>query len=303
MTKPPLPVADMETTPLTDQDVLAQLGAPDATLLGAGGEALVYALPNQRVARVMRPGAKLGDAETRTALLREIAASAATLSFRTPVVLDVVALGDRVAVLEERLPGEPVSRMLERLEGTARRRLIEDYLETSLRIREARVTRPWFGPLNGDRAQRVGRWSDYLNARLRSTARRCPADLRAAVLAEVGRIWSEPDRPALVHLDYFPANVLAEGDGITAVLDFGASSVMGDPRFEAWSAVAYLDAEISAQARNEDRAQALGWLAEQDLAEGYDAARRWLAAAWSFAGDDASLMAWCRRVLLTERRP
>lgn len=300
MTSRPLPVAGMETTPLSDQDLLARLGAPDAALLGAGGEAKVYALPGQRVARILRPGARREDAQMRTALLSEIAASAATLSFRTPVVLELIEMGDRIAVLEERLPGEPVSKLLERLHGSARESLIEDYLDTALRIRQARVTRPWFGPLHGERAQRAGRWSDYLNARLRSTARRCPADLRAAVLAEAGRKWPEPAQPTLVHLDYFPANVLAEGDGITAVLDFGASSVRGDPRFEAWSAVAYLDAEISSQARDDDRMQVWHWLERQGLVEGYDEARRWLAASWSFATDDASLMEWCRRVLLAE---
>jgi hypothetical protein len=40
------------------------------------------------------------------------------------------------------------------------------------------------------------------------------------------------------------------------------------------------------------------WLAERGLEELYGATRRWLAAFWSFARDDAALFGWCQRVLL-----
>ena len=282
----------------SDSDILAELGVPGAISLGAGGEARVYALPGHRVARIMRPGAQLADAQARAGLLREIAGSAATLTFRTPVVESVSMMGDRVVVIEARLPGEPVSTLLEQVSSATRSRLVADYLDTATTIHRIRLTRPYFGPLIGDRALRVGHWSDFTRARLMQNARRCPSDLRAAVLREAAAAWAEPVRPGLVHLDYFPPNVLAEGDAITAVLDFGASSVIGDPRMEAWSAVAYLDAEISPQANDEDRQQAMAWLNARGLGEGYAQARRWLAASWSHASNDAALMAWCRRVLL-----
>lgn len=288
------------TNPQTsDSAILADLGAPGATLLGAGGEANVYPLPGNRVARIMLPGARLADAQARAGLLQEIAGSAVSLTFRTPVVESVIAVAERVVVIEERLPGQPVSALLEHMSGAARNRLLTDYLDTATLIHRAKVTRPYFGPLVGDRALRVSRWSDFTRARLMQNTRRCPADLRAAVLGEAAATFAEPIRPGLVHLDYFPPNVLAEGDGVTAVLDFGPSSVIGDPRMEAWSAVAYLDVEISPQANDADRQLAMAWLTARGLAAGYPQARRWLAASWSHASNDAALMAWCRRVLLT----
>lgn len=283
-----------------DDDILLQLGAPGATRLGAGGEARVYALPGNRVARIMHAGARLADAEARAALLEEIAGSADTLSFRTPVVESVAQIGGRVVAIEARLPGEPVSALLGHMTGVARSRLVADYLDTATRIGLVRVRRPYIGPLIGDRALRVSRWSEFMRARLLASARTCPTDLRPAVLREAAVQWPEPERVGLVHLDYFPANVMAEGDGVTAVLDFGPSAVMGDPDMEAWSAVAYLDAEISPQATEEDRRQAMDWLAGRGMAGDYQKARRWLAASWSHASDDASLMAWCRRVLLAD---
>jgi aminoglycoside phosphotransferase (APT) family kinase protein len=292
------PLAGMTIAALSDEDVLMKLGVAGATCLGAGNEARVYALPGHRVARIMRAGSRLEDAQARATLLREIAGSAATLTFRTPVVHGVELVGDRVVVVEQLLPGEPVSRLLERLSGLGREQLLTDYLDTAGKIQQVRVTRPYFGPLAGDRSSRYARWSDFARARAAQNIRRCPPDLRPAVAAESGRVWDEPAKPAVVHLDYFPPNVLAEEDAVTAVLDFGSSTIIGDPRMEAWSAVAYLDAEISPRAQDGDRAQAMAWLVERGLAEGYPKARRWLAASWSFATDDAALMAWCRRVLL-----
>jgi aminoglycoside phosphotransferase (APT) family kinase protein len=288
----------MTIAALSDQDVLTRIGVADAERLGAGNEAQVYAMPGGRVARIMRSGSRLEDAVARAALLREIAGSAATLTFRTPVVLSVDLVGNRVVVIEQLLPGEPVSRLLERLSGPARESLLADYLDTASKIAQVRVTRPYFGPLAGDRSSRYARWSDFARARAAQNIRRCPPDLRAAVAAESARTWDEPSKPAVVHLDYFPPNVLAEEDAVTAVLDFGSSTIVGDPRMEAWSAVAYLDAEISPQAHEGDRAQAMAWLVGRGLADGYPKARRWLAASWSFATDDAALMTWCRRVLL-----
>ncbi|UJW85298.1 phosphotransferase family protein [Devosia sp. SL43] len=291
-------VAAMANPALSDEQVLSEIGATGASRIGAGGEAQVYALPGNRVARIMRSGARVADAETRAALLREIAGSAATLSFRTPAVQSVSMVGERVVTIEERLPGEPVSDLLGRLTGDARRRLLADYLDTATRIRQAKVTRPYFGPLIGDRALRVGSWSEFARARLARNLRRCPAEFRAALRSEMGTAWREPSNPAIVHLDYFPPNVLAEGDGITAVLDFGPSAVIGDPDMEAWSAVAYLDAEISPQATDADRRLAMEWLTERGLVDDYAKARRWLAASWTHATDDPSLDVWCRRVLL-----
>jgi hypothetical protein len=288
----------MANPAFSDDDVLIQMGASGAPRIGAGSEAQVYALPGNRVARIMRAGARLADAETRAGLLREIAGSAATLSFRTPAVRSVSLIGDRVVTVEERLPGEPVSELLGRLTGTERRQLLADYLNTALRIRQAKVARPYFGPLIGDRALRVGSWSEFARARLAQNLRRCPAEFREAVYREMGSMWVEPTTSALVHLDYFPPNVLAEGDGVTAVLDFGPSAIIGNPDMEAWSAVAYLDAEISPQATDADRRLAMEWLAERGMVGGYAKARRWLAASWTHATDDPSLMAWCRRVLL-----
>lgn len=284
---------------LEDFDVLRRLDDHDARLIGEGGEAKVYVQRPGTIVRIGRPGASLSHAEARAVLLREIADNASHLPFRTPVVDRVVALGGRVVTLERQLDGEPVSHLLKSAHGRARSHLLANYLESAARIGDIEIERDYFGPLIGDITLRATGWQDYLARRLAHSSDRCPPDLKGAISALASARFAEPSRPALVHLDFFPSNVLAMDSTVTAALDFGASTIMGDARMELWSAVAYLDPEISPDASDADREQAVAFLHARHLADEYVKARRWLAAYWSFAQNDDGLMAWCRRVLLT----
>jgi hypothetical protein len=290
----------MDEQMIDDAEVLARLGEAEPRLLGSGGEARVYAAGRDRVARIMHAGAHLADAVSRSQLLAEIAAGRGDLPFLTSTVDAVELIGGRVVSLERRLPGDPLSLLLGRTSDTMRRSLVESYLDTALRLREIRLPRRAFGPLTGGVELRSTSWAGFAAARLRQSADTCPPELKAAVLAEVTLRAAEPAEDALVHLDYFPANVLAADGRVTAVLDFGASTVIGDPNMDAWGAVAYLDPEITPTASRLDREQAMAWLAQAGLDAGYEAARRWLGAYWSFAADDAKLIDWCRRVLLPQ---
>ena len=56
--------------------------------------------------------------------------------------------------------------------------------------------------------------------------------------------------------------------------------------------------EITRVSTAGDRDVALDWLAAHDLGDWYAPVRRWLAAFWAAAFDDAKLHGWCRSVLL-----
>ena len=102
--------------------------APDA-LLGHGGEAWVYALDDERVLRVLRDGGDKADVLRRMALVEELAL--AQPAYRLPEVLDVGEIEGRTYAIERRLPGRSMLEELGRIEGAARERLIEAYLDTS----------------------------------------------------------------------------------------------------------------------------------------------------------------------------
>jgi len=290
------------TTSMTDRQILAHLGHADAEELGAGGEARVFALDEERIARLLHPGAALADAQARAALLAEIADGAAHLPFRTPEVQEVRDIGGRVVTIEARLAGLLLPRALALLDGRRRGALMCNYLDMAAMLSGIALKRAFFGPILGDPTARRASWAGYLDARKAQSAAASPGDLRRAITAIGPAGLPDPQAPRLVHLDYFPGNVLAAGETITAVLDFGVSAIMGDSRMECWSAVAYLDTEISPDLLDVDRRHARDWLAEHDLLEHFPAARKWLAAYWSFAQDDAALMRWCRKILLGNSR-
>lgn len=278
-----------------DLAALSALGASDAPLLGEGGEARVYALGDRQVLRLTRPGASFAQQRVRTELLEEIAAGRGAITFATPEVERLVAVDDRVAVIERRLPGIPFSQALFETHGSERQQLLLSYLDAASQIGDIAVKRDFFGDLGSDRAIRRPSYRDYLQARLEMT-RSLAGPLSRLPIRTLEGI---PDcsSGAFVHFDIFPGNVLVDAGRVSAVIDFGATPMIADRRLDCWSAVAYLDAELSPQANLQDRALALDWLEQRGLAAEFAAAKRWIASYWCFASDDPKVSAWCSRVL------
>ncbi len=79
-------------------------------LLGRGGEASVYALDEEHILRVSRPGATELGVRARAALLGELQSSAHRLSFSIPRVLEIDFVHDRWCTVERRLRGIPSKR-------------------------------------------------------------------------------------------------------------------------------------------------------------------------------------------------
>ena len=273
------------------------LGIGAEQCLGRGGEAIVYAMDGERVARVYHPGTDPANVYARAALLDELAGNAYRVPFAIPAVLETVTYADRIVTIERRLPGRPVNELLAEATGETRAALIRSHLDAAARIGDLRVERPWAGELVGKHAIHTATFADYLAQRAEvslSAARDLFGHVDARALADD---WPEPADFTLVHLDAFTGNMLGEGDTITAVLDFGVVAICGDRRLDPLTAAAYLNPWITPTATDEDRAVAAAWVAEQGLAHLYEPARRWIAAFWSFARDDAALFEWCKTVL------
>jgi len=266
--------------------------------LGHGGEATVYALGDDRVVRIHHPGATLAAAQERAALLAELGASATRVPFAIPEVLETRVLDERVVTIERRLPGRPLSELLTHAQGVERTAWIERYLEAATQVGALSIPRPYFGELVGTSPVRTRSFREYLFERARRSLSASGAfdDVDARALAAE---LPEPgvELAGLLHLDFFPGNMLVDAGRITAVLDFGASAVFGDRRLEPLTAAAYLEAPITAGASAADRAVARAWLAERGLDGWFAPARRWVAAFWTHARDDRPLRAWCRSIL------
>jgi len=228
--------------------ILERFGLTDSDLVAEGGESTVFALGSDKILRVGRSGVTLTTRKYE--LVHEI--SSHGLPWAVPRLLDHGSVGDRHYAIETGLPGRSLDIVLQRLDGKPRVRALRNYAEGALRIREARIRRPWFGELYHEPPVRRETWPAYLEERARLQIGKAGEAFAAEVpgLEEaMQRFVTDiktlgPIDVGLVHGDYFPGNVLVDEDlEITGVIDFGWSTLMGDPRLDAVCASAFLEVD------------------------------------------------------------
>ena len=282
--------------------VLTTFGVAPGDLLGHGGEAWVYALDDARVLRVLHDGGRPDDIVNRQRLVDELAC--AQPAFELPEVIDIGGVGERVYAIERRLAGRSVMDELRsaELDAAGRARLVEAHLDAAAALGDLHLEpRPEFGDLLADPAVTAPTWHDYLETKVETNLGRSTPEFHAIDASALARDLPAADASAFVHLDAFAGNMLTDGVRITAVLDVGPTSAIGDRRLDPLAAAVYLAAPaITPPATPADVDVAMSWLANVGLRDLYEPARRWLAAYWSFAIDDAHLHAWCRSVLLVD---
>jgi aminoglycoside phosphotransferase (APT) family kinase protein len=277
---------------------MSHFGVSRDALLGIGGEACVFALGRDRILRVHHPGATRDAVARRARLLEELNLSASEVPFSIPRVVETHEAHGRLVTIEPRLPGRPLLHVLGEVTGAERDHLLVRFLDCSTRMHALRVDRPWYGDLCEPAPVRARSYRAYLERRARKSLDAAGDDLARIDAAQLSAALPEPDRPSFVHLDLYPGNVLVEAREVSAVVDFGGPSLVGDARLDPVSSAIYLTPYISPTATDRDRGLAREWLKAQRLDELFAPAERWLAARWSFARDDERLHRWCRMVLL-----
>lgn len=278
------------------ENILRRFGIDATSLLGAGAEAQVFALNDGSVLRVHRTGTNEADVSSRISLLSRLHLGAENASFQIPRVSDFGFECGFHYTVEDRLSGRSMSDALPSYPASRREYLVQDYLETSAQLAGLLSDETEYGELASRNAIRHPSFKGYLFERATASLRIsglsvAPEDIIAAI--------EEPDRPALVHLDYYPSNVLCEDEKITAVLDFGGSTIAGSSVFNPIVAAAFLDPRITPAANEKDRLQANDWIQHRGRCETNDAVRKWLAVYWSFCreNEDKQLFRWCRETL------
>jgi aminoglycoside phosphotransferase (APT) family kinase protein len=279
-------------------EVIHALGAGPHALIGQGGESWVLGLDDQRIARINRPGATREAVESRNGMLAELGTVGDSVPFAIPQVLTTDLIEGYFVTIERRLPGRPLEQLLVESKGEARASLVRAYLEAADKIGDLEIARPWYGDLFDSGSIRTASFGAYLERRATRSLNAAGPLFDQVEPTALVRQLPEPDGAALVHLDAFPGNMLADGQTITAVLDFGFSCVMGDRRYDPLTAAAYLTPEITPGASEADWRVAQEWLVARGLAELFYPVQQWIAAYWSFATDDPGVHQWCRTILL-----
>ncbi len=274
--------------------LLSRFGMTESAFLGGGVEADVFLIDKQSVLRIEKPGRDPKAAQHRVDLLSKLT----NAQFSVPKVREFDVLEGVAFTVEDRLEGEPMSQTLKTLHGGARQDLILDYLDVSLQVGDLMTVSSGaeFGELGTAVPIRRKRFHDFLRARAEASlaVKSLDVDLDS-ILSQV----ESPENAALVHLDYCPSNVLCEGNRITAVLDFGGTSILGADMFNPVVAKLFLTPAITPQATPSDLNLASEWLTSHTPQDVQDAVTEWLACYWSFCGTNEALplYQWCLRTL------
>jgi aminoglycoside phosphotransferase len=232
--------------------VLAHLGIAGARLLGRGGEGNVYEFGDDRVVKIYRQGSE--SELQRLAAFQEWLARQ-DFPFHTPRILEIGRLDETVFTVESRLPGATLSGRFATLSEDQQRLALTNYYAALRLINEVELPDYSYGHTlpTEDYPGGAATWGDFLDSQLDRSLEKAGADLaqdveafeeKAQELRQLLHRHAEGAPKRLVHGDYFLDNVLFDDDlKVSAVLDFGAHTLAGDPRLDATSAIIFLGLE------------------------------------------------------------
>lgn len=284
----------------SDIEILTELGCSNVDLLGQGGEANVYVFGGVKIVRLLHSNTSRLDLDNRVALVNSIYNAHYSPSFKTPQVSSTFEINGRLGTIEARFPGEPLNRVISRTSDVKNQEnIVLGWLNAAYEIALIELNHSSYGDLAGKHVPSSQSYHEYWQNKL-ARCLRSRGELYISVDAQsIARAIPEPDQAKLVHLDIFSGNLLWHEDKVSAVLDFGSSTIMGDGRLNSLFAAVFILSEPNLQSIDTTKT-VHDWLKNRGLYQWLNPARKMLAAYWSFVPDDGPLDRWCRNILLPD---
>jgi aminoglycoside phosphotransferase (APT) family kinase protein len=243
-------------TPAERARLLADFGIGESALIGEGLESRVYALSDDLVLRLAR--GRTSEAPDQRRLKVFLDGIAGHVPFATPRIVELGPKG--LWRVEERLPGGSLLERLRRVSDDRRDEALRHYLAAGETLGAVHFDHLPYGHILARHPVTAPDWHAFL----RETLAQFVSRNRVTIAHEVGdpyrlaemaadMLVALPTHPpkALVHGDYFPGNVLVGPDlKVTALLDFGLYTLVGDPVLDL--AVAYQTLELIAETTAQD---------------------------------------------------
>lgn len=287
----------MDLTEQPDRAVLRRFGYEDPPLLGRGGEGAVYKIDENRIFKLYHPNCLRSDLDGHVCLINEINKASEGVTFCTPYVHEVVEVGNRIGTIETFYPGDPLTKVIDETKNSdEEKQLILGWLDASYEVGSIDIERNAYGDLH-KASESSNIFREYWIKRLEGSLEKRGGLYKSVDLRSIVNSMPEPEKPALVHLDLFAGNLLWYEQRVSAIIDFGSATIMGDVRLNALFSAVFilsipkLDNEVNHKLVH-------GWLVAHGLNEWYKPSQKMLAALWSFVDDNDALDRWCKSILL-----
>ena len=227
-----------------DNFYLKAIGISEFTLIGEGQECTVYDLGNEKVLKLLKN-------YNPTIVQKKKALHFATTPVSFPLILEAGPIVDRGYIIEKKLSGIPFSECLKKETNISlRQSLLYQMLEIVTQTSKAiDCGESPYQELVAEEAHPAESWSAFFSNRVRSIYEKNRASLdRHTSLKEglledyltyASSLFDANIQKSLVHGDYWPPNILVDGNRISAVVDFNDQTLVGDFRLDVASAVLF----------------------------------------------------------------
>jgi len=209
--------------------------------LGGGMEAQAYACEYDRVLKLYNNTTNIHDLLILEAFYKSLPRD--VLSYRLPQIEWIVQEGDYLLTIEQRLPGVPMASKLTGLDAMQFETMMRRYIEAAYELSTLHALRDpdrykLFDPHNlsvgGDWHQFLRRFMDFKLQQITVHLKRDVENLNIKIQQLEG-VLAMPYQGdyCVVHGDFFPGNVLVDGNGkVMALIDFGLFTMYGDALFD-----------------------------------------------------------------------
>jgi len=239
--------------------VFEKLGIKNPVLLGSGGEGMVFEFGNVEIVKIFPKSPDLTYLHDLQVFQQILAKHSFT--FATPEIVEIGDADGIIYTVEKRLRGIPMDKRLVGLGTNDRQKMYSSYYRAIKQIHTLQFLELPFGQLIKTSDSMTGSsWSEFLEKLLtlkleKTRVRIAPLvdnfDQKLAQMRELITAELNCEEKKLVHRDYYLNNVLVGDDlEISAVLDFGAHTAVGDPRMDVASVLRWN--EIDPNVKSED---------------------------------------------------
>jgi hypothetical protein len=229
------------------QSILKKFNLTEKDLIGAGGEAIVYRLNDQKILRILR-----GNKDKRWKLekLQSFYEGLPKMSFTTPAIHSVDFDEEESVTysIENMILGRPVEKILPNLSRKDKEEALFNYLVAVEELKQVTYPQLPYGDLLSKELLTSGSWSGFLSARIRNAIGKNGLENDVPNLGEVAELTYErvnkihtPEK-SLVHGDYFPDNVLMDEElNVTSIIDFSPMTLVGDSFMDVAGSLIFLE--------------------------------------------------------------